>query len=849
MNETMLSAIRFALDIALKATLLFSFTAAVIGLLRRSGAAARHLAGTAGLIAALALPLLTLALPRWEVRVLPDLFKSSRVTPVSSLAPDIERSDPASEARWETVGSAKETGSPVTPVNPPGRSVPWPLIAFAAWAAGSLLVGARLAYGVLRVHRIRLEAAPIRDSEWTEETRRLSRELELDRSVELLESARVPVAMTSGLLRPLLLLCRQARHWEVERRRVVLLHELAHVRRGDWLWLLLAEAAFAFYWWHPLAWALERQVRRDCERACDDLVLAAGTKPSVYAGHLLGIFRSLSAAAHPVAPAVASERTSHFEGRLRAILDPGQARRDLPRGRALVSATGLFAAAAVIAVVQPWTPVCAHAAIQSFSTDGEETLASPAATARATSPACKFKKAKPKPAGLAHPVSTSATSSVTIFATPSVTTSTTAFATTCASETTSATPSASEETVAPAEPLPESGRTVPAILKAIGAVKDAASGFVRASNQGHGKGARDGSDWYSRGMNFHRRERYDEAIEAFRKAIEAGYREDAASYNIACGYALKGDRDKAFEWLRRAEEAGFEVASYLGHDDDLDGLKSDPRWKALKASVEQHPSARQEREAAAAVKRYERIAAGPGSGEAYYDVGKELLDAGRFDLSARAFENAAHQGYRVGTSLYNEACALSRAGQTRAALDTLQKSLDAGFDQPDIFARDDDLDNVRDDPRFAAIQREAHDLALPGYNSWFLGSSRNRSKWREAARKFEEYTRAHPQKGRAWYNFGFASLAGDRPGAATEAFHKALELNYRKPTTMYNLACSYARLDQKDAAFDWLFKALDAGFDASGTLRGDEDLDNLRGDPRFRKALTIAKARDQAEDD
>ena len=179
----------------------------------------------------------------------------------------------------------------------------------------------------------------------------------------------------------------------------------------------------------------------------------------------------------------------------------------------------------------------------------------------------------------------------------------------------------------------------------------------------------------------------------------------------------------------------------------------------------------------------------------------------------------------------------------------LQKSLDAGFDQPDIFEKDDDLDNVRNDPRFAAIEREARDLSLPGYNSWFLGPSRNRSQWREAARRFEEYTRAHPQKGRAWFNLGFASLAGERPEAAAEAFQKALELNYRKPTTMYNLACSYARLDQKDAAFDWLFKALDAGFDAAWTLRGDEDLDNLRGDPRFRKALTIATAREKTEDD
>jgi beta-lactamase regulating signal transducer with metallopeptidase domain/tetratricopeptide (TPR) repeat protein len=833
MNETAFSAIRFALDIALKATLLFSFTALVIGLLRRSGAAARHLAGTAGLIGALALPLLTLALPRWEVGILPTLLPLKAISASAAAVKTSERFSPASERLWEeSKDSPAEADAPVAPP-PSRRSVPWTLLAVAAWTAGALLVEARLAFGMLRVHRIRREAAPIRDAEWTEETRRLSREIELHRPVELLESARVPVAMTSGLLRPLLLLCRQARLWEVERRRVVLLHELAHVRRGDWLWLLLAEAALAFYWWHPLAWVLGRQVRRDCERACDDLVLAAGTKPSVYAGHLLGIFRSLSAAAHPVAPAVASARPSHFEGRLRAILAPGQPRREMPRGRALACAAGLAVAAAVIAVVQPRTPACANAAILNPSTDDVAELANPAVARQASSPACeKSKKAIPKSAGLARVIAS---------ASPS--------ASTPPSASVPPSPSASEEVSAPEEPLPESGRTLPAILKAIGAVKDAASGFVRASNEGRRIGKRDGGDWYSRGMDLHHRERYDEAIEAFQKAIEAGYREDAASYNIACGYALKGDRDKAFEWLRRAEEAGFDLASYVGHDDDLDGLRGDPRWKALKNSVQQHPSARQEHEAAAAVKRYERITAGSKSGEAYYEVGKQLLNAGRFDLSARAFQNAADQGYRVGTSLYNEACALSRAGQTRAALDLLEKSLDAGFDQPDIFSKDDDLDSVRDDPRFAAIQREARDLALPGYERWSLGSFRNRSKWREAARRFEEYARAHPQKGRAWFNLGFASLAGERPEAAAEAFQKTLELNYRKPTTMYNLACTYARLDQKDAAFDWLFKALDAGFDSTGMLRSDEDLDNLRGDPRFRKALTIAKVREKDDED
>ena len=62
---------------------------------------------------------------------------------------------------------------------------------------------------------------------------------------------------------------------------------------------------------------------------------------------------------------------------------------------------------------------------------------------------------------------------------------------------------------------------------------------------------------------------------------------------------------------------------------------------------------------------------------------------------------------------------------------------------------------------------------------------------------------------------------------------------------MYNLACAYSRLDQKDAAFEWLNKAIDAGFDQTHTIRSDDDLDNLRGDPRYRKALSTARANER----
>ena len=141
-------------------------------------------------------------------------------------------------------------------------------------------------------------------------------------------------------------------------------------------------------------------------------------------------------------------------------------------------------------------------------------------------------------------------------------------------------------------------------------------------------------------------------------------------------------------------------------------------------------------------------------------------------------------------------------------------------------------------PGFRQLQTLADDLEMPSVN-WsakFLRSS-ERSEWRNAVRKAQEAADKHPQMGRVWFTLGYTQIRADRADAAAESFQKALELGYRKPTTLYNLACSYAKLNQKDRAFDYLFQALDAGFDGNGTLRNDDDdLDNLRGDPRFRKA-------------
>ena len=99
------------------------------------------------------------------------------------------------------------------------------------------------------------------------------------------------------------------------------------------------------------------RARAERERACDDLVLAAGTRGSDYADELLDIARVMRAGRFPaLLPARRWPwRTSQLEGRLLAILDPRIPRRGLTRLRALATSAACMLAIMPLAALQPWT--------------------------------------------------------------------------------------------------------------------------------------------------------------------------------------------------------------------------------------------------------------------------------------------------------------------------------------------------------------------------------------------------------------------------------------------------------------------------------------------------------------
>src|SRR5262249_28264643 len=151
-----------------------------------------------------------------------------------------------------------------------------------------------------------------------------------------LYSARSAMPMTWGWIRPVVLLPADAASWGVERRRSVLMHELAHVKRLDYLTQAIGRTACAGNWFHPLPWHAARRMRVERERACDDAVLLSGSRASEYAGHLLEIARGLRVPRAVDLAVLAMARPSQLEGRLLAILDPERRRQGPDRGMVLI---------------------------------------------------------------------------------------------------------------------------------------------------------------------------------------------------------------------------------------------------------------------------------------------------------------------------------------------------------------------------------------------------------------------------------------------------------------------------------------------------------------------------------
>jgi beta-lactamase regulating signal transducer with metallopeptidase domain len=348
------------LGLLAKATLVLLSGGAVAVALRRGSAAWRHLVWGTAVAGLLAIPIASLVIP-WRLPVVPLPARAS-ADPVevagtggaaATLTPPATRSLEASvpAATPELPGLADRGAASASS----RAAIPWPQVLLALWALIALVLLGRLAIGSWILGRVVRRATPLEAPDWRRRLLEGADRLALDRLPALVVSDRLPMPFACGLVRPAIVLPSAADGWSDRRRQAVLYHELAHLSRHDLLVNAVGQVACALYWFHPLVWIAARKLRVESERACDDLVLGVGTRPSEYADHLLQIV-CRAARAHTPAVALPMAQRHEFEGRMLAILERA-ARRDPASGRHAAGVSALALALVVpLAALAPATP-------------------------------------------------------------------------------------------------------------------------------------------------------------------------------------------------------------------------------------------------------------------------------------------------------------------------------------------------------------------------------------------------------------------------------------------------------------------------------------------------------------
>ena len=227
-------------------------------------------------------------------------------------------------------------GAPIESLTSPSDSVRLAvgLAVAAAWVVGMLVMWLRLAREARALARVRQAPASARVCE---ALARLSAR-GLVATMPAIKAAAVATPQVVGWRHPTLLVPpRLAAQLEPDELDAVLLHELAHVRRGDLRWNLLQRLLLAVLWFHPVAWRLQAGVARERERCCDALAVRHGASPSALARALVKLAEGMSRPAL----AMPASRGDGLVDRVRSLVEP--ARDDAPTAARVATALALSA--------------------------------------------------------------------------------------------------------------------------------------------------------------------------------------------------------------------------------------------------------------------------------------------------------------------------------------------------------------------------------------------------------------------------------------------------------------------------------------------------------------------------
>jgi len=294
-----------------------------LALLRGASARTRYGAACAALLLMVAVPVATfLVLQRQAVVLAPPSLAAEAAEALASEAPLLLR--------------LKAALDPL---------LPWLL---GAWALGVVLLSGRFLGGWARVQRLRRQGASPVPAEWHLVLSRLCRELKLSRTVRLLRSTAVEVPTALGWLRPVILLpaCALA-GLAPQQLEAILAHELAHIRRGDFLVNLLQSLVEVALFYHPAVWWLSARIRHERELCCDDVAASLCGDPLILARALTDL-EALRESASPSPHLALAANGGSLMHRIRHLLQPALPASNAARAAALALLAASLLGAGVV---------------------------------------------------------------------------------------------------------------------------------------------------------------------------------------------------------------------------------------------------------------------------------------------------------------------------------------------------------------------------------------------------------------------------------------------------------------------------------------------------------------------
>ena len=357
---------------------------------KKRPAAFRHFILTSALTALLLLPLLTLAPAGWRSPLVPawmgvpesrpaDAPKRAVVDLSAGVSENSGRGPGVPQARQRFVLTPVPAGSPRLSAEAPRSLRPGPvttgspdraaaigLLLALLWAAGLAVLLLRLAFGLSGAARWTAEGKPLDDASWRVLVERFLAFVSLRREVRLKSHPEVLVPLTWGFRRPVVLFPDGAGDWTEDERSSALYHELSHIKRADFLAMLLVRAGLALFWWNPLCWIVYREILKEQEIACDELVLRAGIRPSIYAASLLAFRRSAGLRWNPSAALLGMLGKSSFQERLAAILKQKLTSMEVKMKTKITLALALIAVVALVGTARPAVGIGKSAAAASL---------------------------------------------------------------------------------------------------------------------------------------------------------------------------------------------------------------------------------------------------------------------------------------------------------------------------------------------------------------------------------------------------------------------------------------------------------------------------------------------------